>query len=194
MPLAIRPIRTALLLAGLVALAGCGSVTGGVGTTLITGGGGSDKLDTEALLARPTCPPAEIRHGTESMLIFEPGKHGDPNALRFQASIQRVARECNQVGDTMVVRVGAAGRVASGPKGASGTVTVPVRVAAVRDDQVIYSKLSNVAVDVRAPDFSALWTQVDENVVVPAGESAKVTIYVGLDEIGDKTPKKTKKN
>jgi hypothetical protein len=196
MPHPTRLTRTVLAFAGLVALTGCGSVgnLGGVGSTLIAGGAKSDAIDTEALLARPTCPPTEIRHGTETMLIFEPGKHGDPSAVRFQASVQRVARECNQVGNDMIVRVGAAGRVASGPKGATGTVTVPVRIAALREDQVIYSKLFQVPVDVRAPDFSALWTQVDDNVVVPADVSSRVTIYVGLDEVGDKAPKKSKKN
>lgn len=189
-----RPIRAGFVLAGLLALAGCGSSLDGVGSTLLTGVTGEDKgLDTEALLARPVCPSTEIKHGTESMLIFEPGKHGNMEALRFQASVQRVARECTVNGGTMTIRVGAAGRVAAGPKGAQGIVQVPVRIAAVKDDQVIYSKLHTVAVDVRAPDFSALWTQVDDAVVIPSNGSASTTIYVGLDEVGDKAPKKRKK-
>lgn len=185
--------RLGPLFAGLLLLAGCGSAMDGIGSTLLTGGGKGEGLATEDLLARPVCPATEIKHGTESMLIYEPGKHGNPEALRFQASVQRVARECTVNGETMSIRVGAAGRVAAGPKGAQGIVQVPVRVAAVKDDQVIYTKLHTVAVDVRAPDFSALWTQVDDTVVIPSNGSASTTIYVGLDEVGTKAPGAKKK-
>ncbi|MBP0574182.1 hypothetical protein J8J27_26120, partial [Mycobacterium tuberculosis] len=88
------------------------------------------------------------------MRIYETGKTG-PDAVRYQTSIQRVARDCDIVGDQIVVRVGIAGRVAAGPKGGSGTVQVPLRVV-VTDGagKPIYSKAHIVPVNVEAPDYS----------------------------------------
>ena len=95
-----------------------------------------------------------------------------------------MARECDQIGDNIVARVGAAGRVIAGPKGSTGKVSVPVRIAAVNGDKVVYSALKMVEVDVAPPDFGADWSLVDEQVTIPAAISNDTIIYVGLDEKG----------
>ncbi|KPL54261.1 hypothetical protein [Prosthecomicrobium hirschii] len=191
------PIRFAPIAAGLATallLAGCGGTMDSIGTTLLSGTKTDGaELDGEAIKARPVCPLVEIRSGTETLPLYETGKQGNADFLRFQISVQRVARECDINGETMSVRVGAAGRVAAGPKGATGKVQVPVRIAAVKGDQVLYSRLNTVSVDVGAPDYSALWSAVDEAMTLPANITSGVTIYVGLDDKPEKPAPKGKK-
>jgi hypothetical protein len=130
--------------------------------------------------ATPTCPTAEIRFGTESSSIYA-GKQGDDTALKYQINVQRVARDCDEVGDRIVARVGAAGLVIGGPKGTAGKVDVPVRIAAVNGDKVLLSELKIVSVQVDAPDFNGNWSLVDQ-VSIPAVGSADTIIYVGIDD------------
>ncbi|MDR3493578.1 MAG: hypothetical protein P4L82_03155 [Ancalomicrobiaceae bacterium] len=178
----------ALVLAGLTS--GCGDTS--IGSSFFHMTPEAPKAnDDKQFAAQPTCPNAEIRYGTEAIQLFEPGKQGDLSAVRFQISVQRAARDCDQIGDNIIARVGAAGRVIAGPKGATGKVSVPVRIAAVNGDKVIYSALKVVEVDVAPPDFGADWSVVDEQVTIPAAISNDTIIYVGLDEKG-KLDKPTK--
>ena len=64
-------------------------------------------------------------------------------------------------------------------------MTVPVRVAVTAGDKVLYSKLVTTQVTVQAPDYSALFSVVDEGITLTVQESQAVTIYVGLDGKGD---------
>jgi hypothetical protein len=182
--------RLALLVLPL-ALTGCGS-TEGIGGKLITGVFKSDppSMDQNLYAQTPACPSVEIRDGTEFMPIFAKGKEGMLDAILFQANVQRVARDCDVSGDRLTVRVGAAGRVLSGPKGAVGSVTVPVRVAVTIGDRVLYSAVSAATVDVQAPDYSGLWSIVDSNVTMTIDESHDATIWVGLDGHPDKSKAK----
>jgi hypothetical protein len=169
-----------------VALAGCGDTS--VGSSFMNWMPGSkpapdaavDTKDVSKFAARPTCPNAEIRFGTESANIYA-GKYGDEAALKYQINVQRVARDCDEVGPNVVARVGAAGLVVGGPKGAPGKVDVPVRIAAVNGDKVLFSTLKVVSVSVDAPDFNGSWSLV-EQVNIPSDISADTIIYVGLDD------------
>ncbi|MER2605647.1 MAG: hypothetical protein ABTQ29_07460 [Siculibacillus sp.] len=177
-----------------LALAGCGSMEG-IGNKILSGTGSEpEPMDPKIYAATPVCPNAEVRDGTEVMPIWEPTRPGEPQKVRFQAGVQRVARDCEAFGDGLKVRVGVAGRVLSGPGGASGSVTVPIRVAAVVGEKVVYSKVTTATVTVQAPDYSALFSVVDDNVVMSIADSHDATIYVGLDGKGDPVgPKKGKK-
>lgn len=169
------------------ALAGCGSVSDGIGGSILRGTASeTPAVDPAEFAKTPTCPTAEIRYGAEAISLYDGGKQGDSTQLRYQINVQKVARDCDMAGDRVTVRVGAAGRVVSGPKGATGSVSVPVRVAAVKGDQVLYSKLTTVTVPVNAPDYSANWSIVDDQVAIPAVGSMDTTIYVGLDGAGAK--------
>lgn len=191
-------VRAAALTLPLL-LAGCGS-SESIGSNfsasnLISGTlGGPKEMDPAVYAATPVCPEALVRDGTEFMPIFEPGKAGSPEAIRFQASVQRVARDCEDaIGGGIKLRVGVAGRVLSGKSAASGTVTVPVRVAVTAGDKVLYSKLTTTQVTVQAPDYSALFSVVDDGITLSVAESQAATIYVGLDGKGDvAAPKKAK--
>jgi len=181
-------------------LAGCGA-SEGIGSDLmpsklLTGTlTGPKEMDPAVYAATPVCPEALVRDGTEFMPIFEPGKQMDFEKVRFQAAVQRVARDCeNAIGGGIKVRVGVAGRVLAGKSAATGKVTVPVRVAVTAGDQVLYSKLTTATVDVQAPDYSALFSIVDDGITLSIPESQAATIYVGLDGKGAVTkPQKGKK-
>ena len=170
-----------------IALAGCSSsTTDGIGSNILSVVAPKpQEMDPAIYAATPVCPNVEIRDGTEFMPVFKPGKFGDPSQILFQASVQRVARDCDMEGDNVRIRVGIAGRVLSGPTGATGASTVPIRVAVLIGDKVVYSKLHQAAVDVQAPDYSALWSVVDDGIVLSAADSKEATIYAGLDGKGE---------
>jgi hypothetical protein len=184
----MRPLRfPALAATGLVAalLSGC---SGGESMALPALFGGGTKAEDgnvpEEFRLKPTCPVVEIRAEAESMSVYDTGKTGDPASLRYQSMIQRVARDCDLVGPDVVVRVGIAGRVAAGPKGAAGTIQVPVRVVVLdASGKPTYSKAHIVPATLDAPDFSALWSVVDDQVTIPAKGSADTRIIVGIDEL-----------
>lgn len=173
-----------------LALAGCGtsdSIGSSFSPSKILSGTLNDPkpIDPAVFAATPVCPEALVREGTEFLPIFEPGKNGNFEAVRFQASVQRVARDCEEAPGGIRVRVGVAGRVLSGKNAATGAVTIPVRVAVTAGDKVVYSKLTTTQVTVQAPDYSALFSVIDEGIVLSVAESQAVTIYVGLDGKGD---------
>lgn len=69
-----------------------------------------------------------IRDGTQTLRVYERGGEGDPQFIRYQGSILKIARECTYSGDEIVsVKFGVSGRVVIGPRGAPGTYSVPIR-------------------------------------------------------------------
>lgn len=169
-----------------ILLAGCSSVSESMALPALFGDG-KPKVEGEVpeeFRLKPTCPQVDVRAEAESMRIYEGNKKGDEAALRYQTSIQRVARDCDIVGEDVVVRVGVAGRVIAGPKGGAGTVQVPLRIVVTdAGGKPIYSQAHIVPVAVEAPDYSALWSQVDEQVRFPKAQSGDVSIIVGIDEM-----------
>lgn len=139
------------------------------------------------------CPKVFIQNGAETMLLFEPGKQGDPQAIRFQATLTQTARECSLVGGKTLIKVGMAGRVLSGPKGSTGAVTLPVRVVVRTGETVHYSTLHQVPVSVNAPDYAAAWSKIDEAVSIPASNAEDAQIYVGFDDAPGKPAGSKKK-
>jgi hypothetical protein len=127
-----------------------------------------------------------LRVGTETLAVHERGHDNDPAYVRYQASINKTARECHTVGTTLTVKVGVAGRVVGGPKAAAGSVTLPVRVVVVRQiggAAPLYSQLVKVPVTIGPPEFGANFNQVVENVSMEIGpQDRDLIIYVGFDE------------
>jgi hypothetical protein len=142
----------------------------------------ADAKEQNKFLATPTCPGAEIRYGAESIDLYTNNAQPLPDTLRFQINVQRVARECDVVGDNVVARVGAAGRVVAGPKGSASKVDVPVRIVAMNGDKQVYTAMKTVSVEVQAPDFGANWAVVDESVTIPAAIANSTVIYIGLED------------
>jgi hypothetical protein len=160
-------------------------------------GGNSDTADAPDIsqfLKTDYCPPAEIRIGTEALVIYQRGHEGDDQFVRFQGSLSRPVRECHIVGDTMNIKVGISGRLVAGPKGNAGSFTVPIRVAVVRqhDGSVLFSGLQKAPVSLNEPTYAADYKYVFDNVTFKIGpDDRDLIIYVGYDEGKPKKPTPT---
>ena len=133
-----------------------------------------------------TCPPVSIRAGASTYAVAAPGKQPVGNDLRFQATITRTARDCNQNGDTITARNGILGRVIAGPSGAPPSIEIPLRVAVVQggvQEKTIATKVFRTTVtmnDVGSVPFSL----VAEDVVYPVPPGAigdSYIFYIGFD-------------
>lgn len=186
----------------LVALGACSS-TGKSGTALIESATDPSGAPTSSgkvvkrvytasdFSADVYCPPLQLRPGTESLPQYEKGHDGDQAFVRFQTAIYKTARQCSMNGDTLTMKIGIDGRVVAGPKGSAGTVTMPVRIAVVKQvggKAPLYSKLFKIPVTVSGPTFGADFSQVIENVsfkITP--DDRDLIVYVGFDD-GKKSP------
>jgi len=133
------------------------------------------------------CPEVQVRDGTQLFRVFEKGRQDDFSAIRFQASVQKFARECHtDSAGTTTIKVGVAGRMLAGPSGATGSASLPVRIVLVRDgDEVLYSKLFKVDATIAAGMSSVDWNQVADDLTVPGDKSqGRFVIYVGFDPSG----------
>ncbi len=143
--------RYALILAGVTlagALAGCGlgSFTSGLGGGL--GGGAasteSAKVSDDELLAAArgdgaftgslgeisaNCPRIVVPARDNNVTIYESGRAGDALAVMHRGELSKTARECQIEGNRVTVKYGFSGRVLLGPKGRSGLIALPVKVA-----------------------------------------------------------------
>jgi hypothetical protein len=135
---------------------------------------------------RAYCPKSIMRAGTETFNVYPQGvKADDPDKagkLRFRATITEVVRECNSAGQMLNIRVGIAGRILSGPSGESGAFNMPVRVAVTRGEDVLYSQLHEVSVEIPTGRTNNTFSYVDGNIVIPKPDKENILIYAGFDE------------
>jgi hypothetical protein len=181
-----RLARQAALIVAAMALGACTTKDGSGFLSPGTGGAPAEKQYTMADFTKSTyCPPLQLRPGTEAMTIYERGHDGEPNFVRQQASITKTARECGTQGGTLTMKVGVGGRVLAGPKGGPGTVTLPIRVAVVKQTEgatPLYTNLYKVPITVSAPSFGTNYDEVF-TVSVPVGpEDRDLIVFVGFDE------------
>ncbi len=187
-----RRIAPAVVLAALgVGLAGCfgnnepGTASASSPLGQFLRGSVQEPQEVDPALYKPIvrCPPVTIRQGTETHVIFKGGKPGDPNAAGFQATLTETARECALEGDQIRIRVGVGGRVLAGRKGGGGEMSLPVRIAVVKDGETpVYSKLHTVSATLTPPEASVSWAFVDRDVLVP--NVGVLRIFVGFDDGG----------
>jgi hypothetical protein len=143
-----------------------------------------DDLSSDYFLRTGYCPPVEIRGGTESLTVYEKGHDGEPTSVRYLASISDNARECQTVAGTLTIKVGVAGRVVAGPKGAPGNLTLPLRIAVVKQFQApLFSELYQVPVTLNSPELASDYSYVVDQISVPVGpQDRDLIVYVGFDE------------
>jgi len=153
--------------------------TGGVATV-------QQDYPEDFFLTSSYCPPVHIQNGGEAMVAYERGHDGERDFITYQGSIARTARECHAVdAETLVIKLGIAGRVVAGPKGSAGAVTLPVRVAVIKQHggDVFYDGVFNVPVTLAAPEFGADFSQVFEQVVFKvAPDDRDLIVYVGFKQ------------
>ncbi len=78
--------------------------------------------------------------------------------------------------------VAVAGRVVPGPRGQPGTISMPIRIVAVRGNDVVYSELFRQSVTITDTSGATQFIFSDPNVSVPGGITRGVRILAGFDE------------
>ncbi|QPC87034.1 hypothetical protein GA830_09995 [Mesorhizobium sp. NBSH29] len=171
---------TGIALAGfMIAVAGCQS-----GDNTIAGvGDDATKAPEGKILAselRAYCPSVTLREGTAFFNTYAKGGDGDASKIVYQAAITDVTRSCARADGMLTMNVAVAGKVVPGPAGVAGNVTMPIRIAVVRGDEVLYSQLHQHQVAAGAQ--STQWVFSDPNVVIPDSSERDIQIFAGYDE------------
>lgn len=131
------------------------------------------------------CPKVSIRPGTQTHLVTQRVRGQASPKILFQGTITKTARECDTSSGNLVMRIGFAGRLLSGPEGKAGNVRLPVRIVALipsidgSEREVLYSKLHQVDVTLPEGKASVSWAKIDEDVSMRLDNRIKV--YVGFD-------------
>ncbi|WP_353642242.1 hypothetical protein [Mesorhizobium sp. WSM2239] len=177
-----RFIKGFALTGFILAAAGCQS--GDSGTVLNVGGDSNAAGETKVLESelRAYCPPVTLREGTAYFNTYAKGGQDDPTKVLYQASITDVTRTCRNAGGTMTMNVAVAGKVVPGPAGAPGNVIMPIRVAVVRGDEVLYSQLHKYQVPVGDASSATQFVFNDTNVSFPSPSGRDVEVFAGYDE------------
>jgi hypothetical protein len=171
-----------VVLVACAAIAGCSTVGTSTKTESIEGSQPAKVADTDI-----DCPSMVVRSGASTWQV----PPGTPSTgLRYQASLGQMARECAILGESMTIKVGVEGRVLVGPKGAAGSMTVPVRMALVQEGpqpRSIWTKFYSVPIVIPQGQTGAAFTQVEDDLTfaLPANKNtANYVIYVGFDPQG----------
>jgi hypothetical protein len=194
-----KSIRNAARVASLALLIGAGACATPASAQSFTDklknlfGGGSKSEEQQQPQADPSepqpdmdCPQVTIRAGASTYAVAAPGQQAIGNAVRYQATITKMARDCTKAGGEITARIGIQGRVIAGPAGAPPSIEVPLRVAVVQGgvgEKVIATKAYRTTVNM-GEDESVPFTFVAEDLVYPApsGRAADNYIfYVGFD-------------
>ncbi|MEL6967780.1 MAG: hypothetical protein AAGM04_10405 [Pseudomonadota bacterium] len=135
------------------------------------------------------CPAVRIRSGTESYRVLPDGApKDDASKVRYQATITKVARECAYVGNNLEIKVGARGRLITGPVGRPGQFQMPIRVAVTKGQDTVYSKLHRPTASIADGNSNGSFSFVDDKVIIPAPTATNVRVYIGFDEGPYNTP------
>jgi hypothetical protein len=182
--LADRHILPGLLIAGfMLAVAGCQS--GDSSTALGVENKDAPKAPTEKVLEselRGYCPLVNLRDGTAYFNSYAKGGQDDPSKLSYQASIADVTRSCTRSNGMLNLNVAVAGKIVPGPAGASGTITMPIRVVVIQGETIIYSELKKHQVSVTDPTAATQFVVNDPNISLPDPTIRNIRIYAGFDE------------
>ncbi len=160
------------------------ALVAGCNTSGNTGGGGAVDEKLGAKVVAGQCPSVQLREGTAYIRKYARGGENDPEKIVYQASIADTTRQCSITGTEMNITVVAAGHVAAGPAGGSGTVKMPIRVAVVenRTNKVLYSELTQFETTLPEGTPTAQFLFNDTNVKIPIDASRSVRVFVGFDE------------
>ncbi len=174
----------------LLAISGCQSGGGFPDFGL----GSDDKKDAEdkpddrisQVDLRAYCPRVRLREGTAFYNTYKKVRRGEeeeiPDNVIYQASISDVTRSCNYDNGLLNMNIAVAGRVVPGPKAEVGTITMPIRVAVVRGEEVLYSELHQYQVAIDSSTGAIQFVFTDPNVSIPAPTAANLLVFAGYDE------------
>jgi hypothetical protein len=192
-------VHFALASAAIVGIAGCSPNAGAFDVA----NGTQSKLNNLMALVefkplpaqpKPTdplvCPEIEILDGTAADRIYAPGDEQSNETVRYQFSIDDVARDCQVSAGQVAMKIGVAGRVLLGPVGSPGAYPAPIRVAIINisDGTPVVSKLYQVPTEVADGQTEAPFTFVSDPLNVPVSSAhfaEDYTIKVGFDSGGN---------
>lgn len=174
-----------MILAGSALLSACQSGVSGEGG--IGGQSPAQPAETTGGAVRESelrayCPSVTIRDGTAFSTTYERGGEEDPNRVIYLSSISETTRTCKYGAGTGSVTVAIAGKVVPGPKGRAGSITLPLRVAMLRGDQVLHSQIYRHPVSVTDISGATQFVLTVPDIPVPGGIDRGVTLQVGFDE------------
>ena len=172
-----RNYSTAFSLAGLVLLAAC--QTGGAPSSTSQAASSSEGAIRESEL-RAYCPPISLQQETAVFTTHERGGEGDPNRIVYRTAINDTSRACTYGDGTGTITAAIAGRVVPGPRGRTGTVTLPIRVEATRAGEVLYSKTFQHPVTISDTAGATQFLFTDPGIVIPGGIDRNVRLTVGF--------------
>ncbi|MEO0635732.1 MAG: hypothetical protein AAFY73_03710 [Pseudomonadota bacterium] len=148
---------------------------------------GSLQNSTDGQVAVASAPRAPLQDYCPQLELLEPyyedfgsGKRGDPEKLRFQATMLEAVRSCRVEGSQIVLSVGARGRVITGPTGEPGTSNLPIRIAVQSSEGVLFSELYKEPANI-AQSSGTTRFQFVQDVRVPAPTRRNYKILVGFD-------------
>jgi hypothetical protein len=170
---------SALAVSGfMLAVAGCQS-----GDSAAALGGADAPPPPEKVSAselRAFCPKILLREGTAFFTSYAKGGQDDPAKLIYQASITDVTRSCARADGMMTLNVAVAGKIVPGPAGSAGTVTMPIRIAVLRGEEVLYSQLHKYQASIG--DVATQFVFNDPNVTFPIPADQNIQVFAGYDE------------
>jgi hypothetical protein len=146
------------------------------------------------------CPLLDIRSGASTLQIPPPTEgQNSTMSLKYQGTFVRAARDCADVNQQMVLRVGVEGRIIVGPAGGPGEVDVPLRIAVVQERtsgaKPIVTKFIRIPVTVEAGQDSATFAHVEEGVSFPMPSAADIDsyiVYIGFDPLAEQAQDQAK--
>ena len=131
---------------------------------------------------RAYCPAVTLREGTAFYNTYEKKAEEDPTKLVYQSSISAVTRKCAYGGGMITMDIAVAGKVVPGPLASDGTVTMPIRIAVMSGEEVLYSNLAKYDVTVAKASGATQFIFHDPNVTFPTPEPGTVQVFAGYDE------------
>ncbi|EAU41202.1 lipoprotein, putative [Fulvimarina pelagi HTCC2506] len=121
------------------------------------------------------CPAVEVRQGT-GILDKDEGTE-----LAYSANIIGAQSTCRIVDGQLRMKVDVGGRIAPGPA-APGAVQLPLRIAVLRGDDVIYSELGRVPTSANAGGEAQNFTYTDDRIVFAEPKEQNIKVFTGFDE------------
>ncbi|WP_295812120.1 hypothetical protein [uncultured Nitratireductor sp.] len=131
---------------------------------------------------RAYCPPVSLREGTAYFTTYQKGGQDQADKVIYQASISDVTRKCTYSTGSFGMTVAVAGRVVPGPVGTTGTITMPIRIAAIRGGEVVYSKLFQHQVAISDTAGATQFIFNDPNITISGAPDRSIQVMVGYDE------------
>lgn len=127
------------------------------------------------------CPKLEVLNGTGVLTAYINGGNDTASDITHQATITRSGRECSRADGALTFRIGTAGRAVKGPKSVSDNVTLPIRIAVLRNDsEVLFSQLYNQPITFTGATAQG-FSFIEESISIPIPEQENIKILVGFD-------------